>query len=129
MKVIIAGSRSIEDYALVCEVVSLSRYHITELVSGRCKLGVDALGERWAKRNDVPIKAFPAIWRDRFGTKDSAAGFKRNYEMSLYADALIAVWDGKSNGTKNMIECMQRAKKPHYVYNQLKPYEHLFAGC
>jgi len=43
---------------------------------------------------------FPAEW-NKFG---KAAGPKRNKEMAIAADALIAFWDGKSRGTKNMIE-------------------------
>ena len=33
-----------------------------------------------------------------------AAGPRRNKQMAEYADALLAYWDGKSRGTKNMIE-------------------------
>ncbi|WP_197026348.1 hypothetical protein [Polaribacter sp. Hel_I_88] len=43
---------------------------------------------------------FPAEW-NKFG---KAAGPVRNKEMAIYADALIAFWDGKSRGTKNMIQ-------------------------
>lgn len=32
----------------------------------------------------------------------------RNREMAANADALIAFWDGKSRGTKNMIEEAQK---------------------
>lgn len=32
--------------------------------------------------------------------------------MGDYADELIAFWDGKSTGTKDMIEYMQKLKKP-----------------
>lgn len=33
-----------------------------------------------------------------------ASGPIRNGEMAKYADALIAMWDGTSTGTKNMID-------------------------
>ena len=33
-----------------------------------------------------------------------AAGLKRNQQMANDADALIAFWDGKSRGAKNMIQ-------------------------
>ena len=47
MKVIIAGSRGVEDYALVEEAVKQSGFDITEVVSGTAR-GVDLLGEHWA---------------------------------------------------------------------------------
>ena len=31
--------------------------------------------------------------------------------MSEYADALIAIWDGKSKGTEDLIRKMQRREK------------------
>ena len=32
------------------------------------------------------------------------AGYRRNVQMAQHADALIAIWDGKSPGTRHMIE-------------------------
>jgi len=37
-----------------------------------------------------------------------AAGFIRNAEMAEYADALIAFWDGRSKGTKHMIDLAKK---------------------
>lgn len=99
MKTIIAGGRDITDYGLVCEAVKASGIEITEVVSG-CARGVDRLGERWAGKNGVHVESFPAQWT-KFG---KAAGPLRNAEMAAYADALIAIWDGQSKGTKDMIE-------------------------
>ena len=36
--------------------------------------------------------------------------------MAEYGDALIAVWDGKSRGTQNMIDIMKAFGKPVYVF-------------
>ena len=47
MKVIIAGSRDITDYSLVCRAISESKFDITEVISGTAR-GVDTLGEKWA---------------------------------------------------------------------------------
>ena len=66
--------------------------------------GVDSMGEEWAKSKSIPVRRFPADW-DGLG---KAAGFIRNAEMADYADALIAVWDGKSRGTANMIEVAKK---------------------
>lgn len=98
MKVIIAGSRSINDYTLVEKAVEQSGFPITEVVSG-CAKGVDTLAIRFAEFNELPVKRFHADW-DKY---KKAAGYRRNGEMATYADALIAIWDGHSPGTVHMI--------------------------
>ena len=105
MKVIIAGSRTFNDYDLLCETMSNLRVGglvIDEVVCGGAK-GADELGERWAKAVNIPIKYFYADW-NKYG---KAAGPIRNEQMGNYADYLIAFWDGKSRGTKNMIDYIQ----------------------
>lgn len=97
MKVIIAGSRTIRDYREVTKAIEQSGFEITEVVSGGA-MGVDLLGERWARRNGIPVKCFVADWYE-YG---KSAGPIRNTEMALYADALILVWDGESRGSANM---------------------------
>jgi len=98
MKTIIAGSRNIEDYILVCDAVAESKFTITEVVSGSAK-GIDQLGERWAKENNIPITKFPADW-EKYAKK---AGYIRNQKMAKYADQLILVWDGFSRGSSGML--------------------------
>lgn len=98
MKVIIAGSRDLTNMANIKQAVKESNFDITEVVSGHAR-GVDRLGEQWAKTSNISVKLFPADW-GKFG---KAAGFVRNKEMAEYADALIAIWDGVSRGTENMI--------------------------
>lgn len=110
MKVVIAGSRTIEDYKLVVDTIRNSGYTITEVVSGAA-VGVDRLGERWAIANNIPVKEMPAQWH-QYGKR---AGPIRNRAMAEYADAAIIIWDGVSNGTKNMINEMKRVNKPFYV--------------
>lgn len=111
MKTIIAGSRGITDYYVVLAAILESNFEITEVVSGTAR-GVDSLGETYAVRNKLPIAKFPADW-DRFGKR---AGFLRNADMALYADALIAVWDGKSKGTKHMIDCAKLQGLKTYIH-------------
>ena len=114
MKVIIAGTREVTNYKALLNAIENAPFEITEVVSGCCR-GVDQLGERWAKENGIPTK----IFRANFFQYGKRAGPLRNKEMAEYADALIAIWDGKSNGTKDMINKMKRVKKPYkikYVY-------------
>jgi hypothetical protein len=70
-----------------------------QFVSG-CAKGADKIPICLGNSYCVPVKKFPADW-DSYG---NAAGPIRNKQMAEYADALIAFWDGKSKGTKNMIE-------------------------
>ncbi len=111
MKTIIAGSRDIEDYAEVVKGIEGAGFLITEVVSGKAR-GVDSLGERWAIENFKPVKEFPANWE----MHGKAAGPIRNREMANYAEALIAIFDGKSPGTKNMIELARNNNLIVYVH-------------
>jgi len=90
---------------------SQEEFSITEVVSGGAA-GVDMLGERWALRQGIPTTVFQANWN----AHGKAAGPIRNKQMAEYADALIAVWDGESPGTKNMIETMEKLGKPVLIY-------------
>jgi hypothetical protein len=110
MKVIIAGSRNIKSFSIVKSAVDESKFIISEVVSGRAE-GVDYLGEQWAIKNGVQIAKFPADWN----THGKAAGHIRNKQMADYADALVAVWDGSSRGTKNMIDNMKKLNKLVFV--------------
>lgn len=101
MKTIIAGSRGCHDFKLLLDAISESGLGdaITEVVSGGA-LGVDKLGEKFAKMFNIPVKLFLADWKKY----DKAAGPIRNREMAKYADALIALHSNNSAGTANMIE-------------------------
>lgn len=101
MKVIIAGTRTFEDYQKLrkeCDEALINKKAI-EIVSGRAP-GADQLGERYAKERGYPVKPFPADW-SKYGKR---AGFLRNKQMAEYAEMLLAFWDSKSHGTQNMIE-------------------------
>jgi hypothetical protein len=110
MKVIIAGSRHIIDRIGLVKAINQSGFKITEVVSGKA-LGVDKLGEAWARANDIAIKEFPADWTKH----GNAAGPIRNSEMSKYADGAIILWDSKSKGTLNMIKNMVKQDKPYFI--------------
>lgn len=113
-RTIIAGSRENLSYKHVKHAIENCGWEITTALCGAAS-GVDAFGERWAKRNNVPIEYYPADWR----THKRGAGYIRNAEMANRAEALIAVWDGKSPGTKSMIRIAQKAGLKVYVYKPL----------
>lgn len=115
MITIIAGSRDITDLRLLEKVIVDSKIKITEVVCGGAR-GVDDLGRKWSGNgNRIPLKLFPADW-NRFG---KSAGYKRNVEMANYANALIALWDGTSRGTKHMINIATQKGLIVYVRNLL----------
>jgi hypothetical protein len=99
LRTIIAGSRSITSLRIVAEAIKESGFKITQVVSGGAR-GVDSLGEEWAKIWNIPVVRFIPDW-GKHGKRD---GYLRNSDMANYADALIAIWDGKSRGTKHMID-------------------------
>jgi len=115
MKTIIAGTRTIKDENIIFKAIELSGFAVTEVVCGDCK-GVDKKGEEWALKKEIPVSHFPAYW-EQFGYR---AGPLRNQEMSEYADALIAIWDGTSTGTKDMIKKAKISGLKIYVYNILE---------
>ena len=73
------------------------------MLSG-CARGADKLGEDWANAHSVTIERYPAQW-DSLGR---SAGYARNIQMAKSAEALIALWDGESRGTKHMIETAKK---------------------
>lgn len=107
-RVIIAGTRSFNDYNLLkenCEYLlreSMEKHQII-IVSGQAK-GADTMGERFAKEHGLPCEYYPANWQ----IHGRAAGPIRNKEMANNADALIAFWDGHSRGTRSMINLARK---------------------
>ncbi len=134
-KVIVAGSRDITDYKLLCEVMVASNaaFKATEIVSGGAK-GVDELAERWAREHKVKLTVMKAKWNDldvpgavievRQGDYDgyynSKAGLMRNEDMAAYADALVSI-HCNTPGSLHMIQCMKRLLKPAFIKVVAKP--------
>ena len=102
MKVAIIGSRNIM-------VENLGDYlpeNTTEIVSGGAK-GVDSCAKEYAEKNGVKLTEFlPDYARYKRG-----APLKRNIQIIEYADIVLAFWDGKSAGTKHVIENCKKIEK------------------
>lgn len=120
--IIIAGSRDFSDYNIVKK--SLKNFLISKQTSDKpiiiCGMarGADMLGYRLAKEFKLPLKEFPAEW-NRFG---KSAGYIRNEQMAKYAQehengVLFAFWDGKSKGTKWMIELARKYNLEIHIFN------------
>lgn len=111
MKTIIAGSRDNVTYQDVEKACELCGWTITEVFSGTAR-GADKFGEEWAAKNNIPITRFPANW-ELYG---KSAGYRRNLQMAENADALVAIWNQRSKGTKHMINNAKDKGLKVYVF-------------
>lgn len=136
MRLVICGSRSIkgeEAIGLIDEAVKEYGLDVTEVISGEAE-GVDAAAIEWAERNAIEVVKMPANWK---GPHRKGAGYKRNTKMAWYADmprfylvhtgtaeedvpevykgAVLAIWNGTSRGTKNMMEQGEKFNLPVFV--------------
>ena len=115
MKTIIAGSRTIKDYSIVKTAVRNAIHEGFEfptcIVSGGAN-GVDKLGEKFADQFEISKEIYQAEW-DKYGR---SAGYIRNEKMAKNAEALIAIWDGRSRGTRHMIDLAKKYNLRIYVH-------------
>jgi hypothetical protein len=128
VRVIIAGCRWLRDPGVVARAVAGSRFRDRILAvrtggqetreAGRPVGGADWLAARWAESQGVPVEVFPAAWEDLaapgavpFRRRDGTlcnlrAGPDRNARMldtEPLPDGLLALWDGASRGTADVI--------------------------
>ena len=114
MKLAVIGSRSLnkEEHRLIVyrsinDLAFERDVEISEIVSGGAK-GVDSFAESYANARRISCKIFEAEW-EKYG---KSAGFKRNGQIALYADAILAIWDGKSKGTMHTVRLAEQFRKP-----------------
>lgn len=103
MKTAIIGSRTLT-------ITNLEEYipkNTVELISGGAK-GVDSCVKEFSKTHNIKFTEFlPDYSKYR-----RYAPLKRNLDIIHYANYVIAFWDGKSNGTKFVIENCKKLNKP-----------------
>lgn len=124
MKVIIAGSRNYKDnkfiFSELDKILTQEYFHeygedngnilCDEIISGGAR-GVDTCSKHYAIYNKVKYREFKADWK----THGKSAGPIRNEEMAKEGDMLIAFWDGRSKGTKDMIDRAFKNKLKIYI--------------
>lgn len=103
MKVAVIGSRGlnipIPEDAIPKET--------TQLVSGAAN-GIDRMARAFAIEHHIQIlEVLPEF--ERFGR---AAPLKRNEAIVDYADFVLAIWDGRSRGTKYVIDRCRKTGTP-----------------
>ncbi len=110
MKVAVVGSRGLEIDFMLFYIPAAA----TEIVSGGAK-GVDMAAKAYAEEKSLKYTEFLPDYK-RYG---KAAPIKRNDEIIDYADLVVALWDGKSRGTKYVIDRCKKANKSlniHYLH-------------
>lgn len=99
MKVAVIGSRGLE-------ISNLEEYlpeGVTEIISGGAR-GVDTSTREYAHAHGIKLTEFLPEY-DKYGR---AAPLKRNITIIEHADLVLAFWDGKSKGTRFVIESCER---------------------
>lgn len=116
---LVTGSRTITDKVFVyqCLDKTCKPNRITKIIQGGAG-GVDTLAYYYANALGLLCGTYEAKWQaeseDKFGKYqyyDKGAGFKRNAEMVKVCNLGIAIWDGKSKGTKHTIDLLKKANK------------------
>lgn len=126
MKIAIVGSRTITDIQDVEMALAESPWYRPSpyaketytFVSGGAD-GVDTLAEEVAEKHsdglgplNVEMEAIEPDWDD---WSEGHPAKVRNTEIVERADAVVAVWDGKSTGTRDSIDKALDRGKPLYV--------------
>ena len=109
INIVICGGRDFGNYEQAKKILDKyigESFGKIKIISGGCR-GADKIGERYAQERGLEIIVFKAEW-DKYG---KAAGPKRNEEMAWIADLIICFWDGKSRGTRSMIEFAKKYQK------------------
>ena len=107
MKVAVVGSRSLT-------INNLGDYlpkDTTEIVSGGAR-GIDRCARAYAKSHNIKLTEFLPEY-ERYGR---SAPIKRNLQIIRYADMVLAFWDGKSHGTRFVIENCKNENVPIKVF-------------
>ena len=103
MRVAVIGSRNM----VVDNLEAYLPTDTAEIVSGGAK-GVDSSAKTYANDMGLPLTEFLPEY-SRFGR---AAPLKRNLQIIEYADMVVAFWDGKSKGTKFVIDNCKKTNVP-----------------
>ena len=111
MRLIVAGSRSFNDYELLAATLDELTADVPKeelvILSGHAR-GADQLGERWSRERHVQCELFPADW-EKHGR---SAGHVRNAAMVASCgpdDAAAFFWNGRSPGTKGCLQLVRKA--------------------
>lgn len=113
MKLIVSGTRDIWDNVAVKEAFDFVQreINVTEVITGGA-LGVDTLADKIAREKKLDRTIMPANCEKH----KLSAGPRRNLRMANYGEVLLAVWDGESPGTRDMIILAEKYNMPRYIF-------------
>ena len=107
MKVAVIGSRGLQ----VDHLENYLSEGVTEIVSGGAR-GVDTCARNYALSHGLKLTEF----LPEYGKYGRGAPLRRNLAIIEYADLVLAFWDGKSKGTKFVIDNCKKRNIPVVVY-------------
>ena len=107
MKVAVIGSRGLQ----VDRLEDYLPEGVTEIVSGGAR-GVDTCARNYALSHGLTLTEFLPEY-NRFG---KGAPFLRNIAIIEHADLVLAFWDGRSKGTKFVIDYCKKRNIPVVVH-------------
>ncbi len=107
MKIAVVGSRKL----IIEDIEKYLPCTATEIVSGGAR-GIDTCAKGYAIENNITITEFSPNYK-KYGR---IAPLRRNLDIINYADIVVALWDGKSKGTKYVIDNCKRINKKLTVY-------------
>lgn len=111
MKVAIVGSRNIQ-FNTISDFIPINLSEkITEIITGGAA-GIDSLAIKYAKENNIKI----TIIEPEYKRYKKAAPLMRNQTIVDLSDYVLAIWDGKSKGTKYTIDYANKINKKIKVY-------------
>jgi hypothetical protein len=101
MKAAIIGSRTFKDYELLKEI--LKHVYISQIITGESE-GTDELAKKYAAEKGIPLQI---VKHDEL-----KPSHPRTFQIIDKANLVIAFWDGKSQGTCDLIKYAQKLQKP-----------------
>lgn len=107
-RLLVVGSRKITD-------IDISKYipeNVDAIITGGAK-GIDTLAEEYADKHKIS----KVIIRPNYSLAKKAAPILRNESMVILCSRVLAIWDGKSRGTKYTIDYAKKLDKDVTVIN------------
>ncbi len=107
MRVAVVGSRGLN----IDNIGSYLPKETTRIISGGAK-GIDTCAAEYAKENGLELFEI----RPDYSRYKKAAPLVRNKEIVSISDCVIAFWDGKSRGTKFVIDECERINRKIKIF-------------
>lgn len=105
----IVGSRNMNNHELFNQTMQefISTYGVPSLVISGGADGADSLGEKWARKMNIPLTIYYPEWT-KYG---KAAGILRNTDIVQNCTHMIAFPSSKGKGTQDSIKKAQKFGK------------------